>query len=443
MRGESELTTGPIPVGQFVNLIRSTIRNDNLFQNQVIKGEITQWKSYPSGHTYFTLRDSDGQISAVIWQGRCTIDSSIGEGSVVVVIANLDLYTKAGRIQLIVNRIEPINKLGVLEEQRKQLIELLRSEGMLQRPRTALPAIPKHIAIITGVGSAALADMNRLAENRWPGIRRTVIGVTVQGDSAANEIVRGILAAGKLADFKVAKRLNQPPVDVIIVGRGGGAPEDLWAFNLEPVARAIIASAVPVISAVGHESDMLVSDLVADLRASTPSNAIERLVPEVDQHQMMMLNFELRISDSTTRLFVDWRNNLLLLQSRLLNAPLQGVYNANQQISDLSNRLTTAVTNKFGQSRRKLASMGNIMLLAAQQSIAAEKTKLAVFASTLNSAHPNNVLQRGYSMISNEHGEIISRTNDLNKGQNIILALADGTAKATVEEITKESGKNE
>ena len=157
MRGGSELTTGPIPVGQFVNLIRSTIRNDNLFQNQVIKGEITQWKSYPSGHTYFTLRDSDGQISAVIWQGRCTVDSSIGEGSVVVVIANLDLYAKAGRIQLIVNRIEPINKLGVLEEQRKQLIELLRSEGMLDRPRMALPAIPKHIAIITGVGSAALA----------------------------------------------------------------------------------------------------------------------------------------------------------------------------------------------------------------------------------------------------------------------------------------------
>ena len=246
-----------------------------------------------------------------------------------------------------------------------------------------------------------------------------------------------------MADFSVAKRLNQPPVDVIIVGRGGGSPEDLWAFNLEPVARAIIASAVPVISAVGHESDMLVTDLVADLRASTPSNAIERLVPEFDQHQMMILNFELRITDATTRLFVDWRNNLLLLQSRLLNAPLQGVYNANQQISDLSNRLTTAVINKFGQSRRKLASLGNIMVLAAQQSIAAEKTRLAVFASTLNSAHPNNVLQRGYSMISNESGEIISRTNDLNKGQNIILALADGTAKATVEEITKESGKNE
>jgi exodeoxyribonuclease VII large subunit len=142
-------------------------------------------------------------------------------------------------------------------------------------------------------------------------------------------------------------------------------------------------------------------------------------------------------------MFVDWRNNLRLLQSRLLNAPLQGVYNANQQITDLSNRLTTAVINKFGQSKQKLASLSNIMILGAQQNIAAEKTKLAVFTSALNSAHPNNVLQRGYSMISDEHGQIISRTDDLDEGQNIILALADGTAKATVEEVIKESGKDE
>ena len=119
MRGGSEVTTGPIPVGQFVNLVRSTIRNDKLFQNQVITGEITQWKQYPSGHTYFTLRDTEGQISAVIWKGRCHIDPLIEEGSVVVVIANLDVYAKAGKIQLVVSRIEPVNKLGLLEEQKK------------------------------------------------------------------------------------------------------------------------------------------------------------------------------------------------------------------------------------------------------------------------------------------------------------------------------------
>ncbi|MED5307749.1 MAG: exodeoxyribonuclease VII large subunit, partial [Candidatus Thermoplasmatota archaeon] len=236
----SELTTGPIPVGQFVNLVRNTLRSDKLFQNQVITGEITQWKQYPSGHTYFTLRDSDGQINAVIWKGRCHIDPIIEEGSVVVVIANLDLYAKAGKIQLVVNKIEPVNKLGLLEEQKKLLIETLRKEGLLDRPRMTLPMIPKHIAIITGTASAALADMNRLIENRWPGLRRTIIGVTVQGENAPNEIVRAILAAGKLSNPSIAMKFDLPPVDLIIVGRGGGSPEDLWAFNLEPVVRAII-----------------------------------------------------------------------------------------------------------------------------------------------------------------------------------------------------------
>ena len=435
MRAGSEVTTGPIPVGQFVNLIRNTIRHDQLFQNQVITGEITQWKRYPSGHTYFTLRDSDGQISAVIWQGRCHIDPIIEEGSVVVVIANLDLYTKAGKIQLVVNRIEPVNKLGLLEEQKKLLIESLRAEGLLDRPRQDMPTIPKHIAIITGTGSAALSDMNRLIDNRWPGLRRTVIGVTVQGDNAANEIVRGILAAGKLSNPDTAYSFNQPPVDLIIVGRGGGAPEDLWAFNLEPVVRAIIASKVPVISAVGHESDLLVSDLVADLRASTPSNAVELCVPEYDFHQMLIQNLFERLDESTNRLLQDCRHNLQFFQSRLLNAPLKGIYNANQQVAELSNRLTTAVTSKFSNAREKLQLLDNTIQLAMQKTLADETTRLAVLNSALKSAHPRNVLDRGYSMITKQDGSIVSNSQDLTKGQQIILALSDGKAKATVDEI--------
>ncbi|DAC25526.1 MAG TPA: exodeoxyribonuclease VII large subunit [Candidatus Thalassarchaeaceae archaeon] len=417
----SELTTGPIPVGQFVNLVRNTLRNEKLFQNQVITGEITQWKQYPSGHTYFTLRDSDGQINAVIWKGRCHIDPIIEEGSVVVVIANLDLYTKAGKIQLVVNKIEPVNKLGLLEEQKKLLIETLRKEGLLDRPRMKLPMIPKHIAIITGTASAALADMNRLIENRWPRLRRTIIGVTVQGENAPNEIVRAILAAGKLSNPTIAMKLDLPPVDLIIVGRGGGAPEDLWAFNLEPVVRAIITSNIPIVSAVGHESDLLVSDLVADLRASTPSNAIERCVPEYDYQQQLAIHFSERLDEATTRLFLDWRSRLQLIQSRLLNAPLNGVYNA----------------------RKKLQFLCNAMQLSIQKSLAYETTKLAVIESSLNSAHPRNVLDRGYSMITDGTGTLVSNTKDLAKGQQVILALSDGSAKATIDEIEKIGENNE
>jgi len=437
MSAGSDVTTGPIPVGQFVNLVRNTLRHDKLFQNQVIKGEITQWKRHSNGHTYFTLVDSEGQISAVIWQGRCTIDSLIEEGSVVVVIANLDLWAKAGKIQLIVNRIELVNKLGILEEQKKQLIASLRREGALDRMRMKLPMIPKHIAIITGFGSAALADMNRLMDNRWPGLRRTIIGVTVQGDNAPNEIVRGLLAAGKLATPEYAKRLSQPPVDLIILGRGGGAPEDLWAFNLEPVVRGIIASRIPVVSAVGHESDLLVADLVADLRASTPSNAIELCVPEYDYHQMLSFNLNERLNEAANRLFIDWRKELYLLQTRLLNAPLKGIFNANKSVTQLSHRLTNAVSNQFVKARQNLEAISTSLRLNIQKSLAEEATKLAVIESALNSSHPRNVLQRGYSMLTSKSGSVISSANELIQGQQIILALADGDAKATVDEIEK------
>ena len=437
MRASSDLTTGPIPVGQFVNLVRNTLRRDEVFQNQVITGEITQWKPHSNGHTYFTLVDSDGQISAVIWRGRCAIDPLIEEGSVVVVIANLDLWAKAGKIQLVVNRIELVNKLGVLEEQKKQLIASLQNEGVFDRKKMQLPTIPKHIAIITGTGSAALADMNRLIENRWPGLRRTIIGVTVQGEKAVEEIVRGLLVAGRLANPDTASRLLQPPIDLIIVGRGGGAPEDLWAFNLEPVVRAIIASKVPVVSAVGHESDLLVADLVADLRASTPSNAIELCVPEYDYHFMLNAHLNERLNEASNRLFIDCRNSLKLLQSRLRNAPLKGIFNANQRVSALSNRLSNAVSNKFVTARLKLDSINNSMFLATQKLITDEATKLAVIEAALNSSHPRNVLARGYSMITDDAGTVISKTSELIVGQDVILALADGSAKATVDEIDK------
>jgi exodeoxyribonuclease VII large subunit len=196
-----------------------------------------------------------------------------------------------------------------------------------------------------------------------------------------------------------------------------------------------VASKVPVISAVGHESDMLVSDLVADLRASTPSNAVELCVPEFDYHQMLIHNLFERLDESTNRLLQDCRHNLQFIQSRLLNAPLKGIYNASQRVSDLSNRLTVAVTSKFATAREKLQSLNNTIELVMQKTIADETTRLAVLESSLNSVHPRNVLDRGYSMITKQDGTIVSNSQDLTKGQQVILALSDGEAKATIDEI--------
>jgi len=415
MRGASDLTTGPLSIGNFVNLIRQTVKQDRLFQNQAIKGEVSQWKQYPSGHTYFTLRDNVGQMSAVIWQGRCSIDPSIKEGSEVVVIAGVDLYAKQGRIQLVVDKIEPVNAIGKLEEALRKLKLKLRQEGVFDRPRNQLPLIPKHIAIVTGTGSAALSDMNRLIENRWPGLRRTIIGVLVQGENSVQEIVRGLAVARKLSEPEVANKRNQPPVDVIIVGRGGGSPEDLWSFNLEPVARAIIASKIPVISAVGHESDLLISDMVADIRASTPSNAIERCVPDYNSIQMQLSDYNERIDGATIRQFSDVRNRLKLLASMLKAAPMAGINNAKIKIQNLTMRLNNS----------------------SQSIISQEKSRIAKFEASLNAVHPQRVLERGYSMIQNDEGEVLSKIEQLSIGQNIKMNFADGKAEASIVNLDK------
>ena len=415
MRGASDLTTGPLSIGNFVNLIRQTVKQDKLFQNQAIKGEVSQWKQYPSGHTYFTLRDNVGQMSAVIWQGRCLIDPSIKEGSEVVVIASVDLYAKQGRIQLVVDKIEPVNAIGKMEEALRKLKLKLRQEGVFDRPRKRLPLVPKHIAIITGTGSAALSDMNRLIENRWPGLRRTIIGVLVQGENSVQEIVRGLAVARKLSNPEIAKQRNQPPVDVIIVGRGGGSPEDLWSFNLESVARAIIASQIPVISAVGHESDLLVSDMVADVRASTPSNAIERCVPDYNAIQMLLTDYNERIDSATIRQFSDARSRLKLLTSMLKAAPMAGINNVKIKMQRLAMRLNSS----------------------SQSIISQENSRMAKFEASLKAVHPQRVLERGYSMIQDDSGEVLSKLEQLSIGQNIKMNFADGKAEANIVNLEK------
>ncbi len=418
MRGASDLTTGPLSIGNFVNLIRQTVKQDQLFQNQAIKGEVSQWKQYPNGHTYFTLRDNVGQMSAVIWQGRCSIDPTIKEGAEVVVIASVDLYAKQGRIQLVVDKIEPVNSIGKMEEALRRLKLKLRQEGVFDRPRMRLPSIPKHIAIITGTGSAALSDMNRLIENRWPGLRRTIIGVLVQGENAVQEIVRGLAVARKLSDPLVAAKRNQPPVDIIIVGRGGGSPEDLWSFNLEPVARAIVASKIPVISAVGHESDLMVSDMVADVRASTPSNAIERCVPDYNAVQMLLADYNERIESATVRQFSDVKSRLKLLTSMLKAAPMAGINNVKIKIQRLAMLLNSS----------------------SQAIISKENTRMAKIDASLKAVHPQRVLERGYSMIQSDSGEVLSKIEQLAVGQNIKMSFADGEAEANIVNLN-EKGK--
>ena len=410
MSAGHETTAGPLPIGQFARLVQHTVKNDPMFQHQALAGEVSSWNLH-NGTVYFTLRDDDGQMDCVIWRNaRLNVDPAIKVGSEVVIIGSVDVWPKRGRLQIVVSRIQPVQTLGALEEAKRRLIETLRNEGSLDIPPRRLPALPKHVAIVTGADSAALSDMKRLMANRWPDMRTTVIGVLVQGEHAAGEIVRGLAVTRALARPEVAQRLGLPPVDAVIVGRGGGSPEDLWAFNLEPVVRAILASTVPIISAVGHEQDLLVSDMVADVRASTPSNAIERLVPDRNNQIQFLDELDERLDASLLRRLGEWRQHLSLLTNRLRHAPAKGMFAAKDRLSRLNHRLNRGMETTLAHQHQRLATL----------------------QATLQAAHPKRVLERGYSMVQDSEGHVVSDVASLEQGQTISLQFADGRAHADI-----------
>ena len=410
MSAGHQTTTGPLPIGQFAHLVQQTVKNDPLFQHQALQGEVSSW-SVHNGNVYFTLRDDDGQMDCVIWRNaRLSVDPAIKIGSEVIIIGSVDVWPKRGRLQIVVARIQPVQTLGAMEEAKRQLIETLRAEGSLDVPSRRLPTLPKHVAIVTGADSAALSDMRRLMADRWPGMRTTVIEVLVQGEHAVREIVRGLAVTRALARTDVAHRLGLPAVDAVIVGRGGGSPEALWAFNLEPVVRAILASPVPIVSAVGHEQDHLVSDLVADVRASTPSNAIERLVPQRNDVVQLLDELGERIDGAMQRRLHELRQQLALLTNQLRHAPGKGIYAAKERLNRLGDQLLRSMDATMAKRRQGLAHI----------------------QATLQAADPKRVLERGYSMVQDDQGTVVSSIAGLAKGQTIQLQFADGLAAADV-----------
>ena len=235
----------------------------------------------------------------------------------------------------------------------------------------------------------------------------------MQGDRAAEEIVRGLAVARELSRNNIADTIAVPPCDVVIVGRGGGSPEDLWAFNLEPVARAISAMPIPVISAVGHESDILVSDLVADVRASTPSHAVECCIPLVDDHLAYLMDCEDRMLQGSLRQFNDARQQLEQLKLRLQIAPSKGL----------------------SQAMRHLERLGNDLQQRTISALQYHKQRLAVLGNALQISHPKRVLERGYMMGVDGDGNVISSVSKLSKGQTVSLQFADGEADANIDNI--------
>lgn len=389
-----------VEVGQFVALARKSLVNEPYLANAAIIGELTKLTLARSGHSYFTLTDSNGSIDCVLFNGNNSFDSqNIKVGNKLVALGGIDVYVKTGRMQFKASRVQPVKTIGELEKTRQELIQKWQQDGTIDRPRLVAPLIPKKLHIITGAGSAALSDMERLIADRWPNFSYTLIPVLVQGNSAPAQIIQALEIASKSADL-------------IIVGRGGGSPEDLWSFNLESVCQAIIDCPIPVVSAVGHESDYLVSDMIADIRASTPSNAIERVVPIKDDLLAIIAQATDRLDFAIDRLFIRNNEKIGNLIIRLSAAPMRGISNAKLRQSQLTGRIKSA-TDRI---------------------LMREKNRLTGFESILKSTNPTNVLERGYSMAVNEKGTPVTSVAGLKSGDSLTVVLKDGQVKTEVKE---------
>lgn len=387
-----------VEVGQFVALARSALVNEPYLSNAAIIGELTKFTLARSGHTYFTLTDNQGSIDCVLFGGNSSfISQGIKEGSKLIAIGGIDVYVKTGRMQFKASRVQPVKSIGELEKARQELIQRWRDDGTMDRPRNQPPLIPKKLHIITGAESAALADMERLISDRWPNYSYTVVPVLVQGNEAPGQIVRAIKYA-------------QNHADLIIVGRGGGSPEDLWAFNLESVCQAIIDCPIPVVSAVGHESDYMVSDMIADVRASTPSNAIERVIPIKEELLAMVAQAQDRLDFAVDKLFSRKNEILANLTLRLSAAPMRGISRANLHQSKLGDRMNSALERFF----------------------LIQKNRLTGLESILKSTNPTRVLERGYSMAVDEQGVPVTSVAGLKQGDPLTVVLKDGQVETEV-----------
>jgi len=379
-------------VGELAHHLRDMLRNSDV-KSVAVQGELTQYKVAASGHAYFSLKDDDGKLDCVAWRGKAQyFPSDLEDGMQVVVIASVDLYPPQGRLQLQVEQLKPLSTIGLLEEVKRKLIEKLRQNGDLERLNRPLPFLPKHVAIVTGAGSAALADMLRIRNERWPNIRCTVIETVVQGKESHAMLPRALRAAYSLNP------------DVVVVGRGGGSPEDLWSFNLEPIIEAILESPVPIVSAVGHESDHLVSDLVADHRAATPTHAIEMVIPIRGDHDLYLDEFTDRIGAALNRWVSRRKERLGSLAARLRSAPLIGLAKARQTLLMLNNSLTRSADARLQNERRRVERCGAVLHLT----------------------NPEAVLKRGWSLVKDSEGKLV-RSRDAAAGQaSLSVTFHDG-----------------
>ena len=390
-----------LSVGQINEYIKGRLDNDPGLRNIAIRGELSNYKIYPSGHHYFTIKDNTGAMKCVMFKSAAQrLRFRPENGMQVIAMGSVTVYVRDGVYQLYCTGLV-LDGVGDLYAAFEQLKNKLAAQGLFDPAhKKPLPKFPGTIGIVTSAAGAAVHDMLRILRKRYPLTRVKLLPVRVQGAEAPAEIAGAIYYANQ-------HRL----ADLLIVGRGGGSMEDLWCFNDEMVARAIYDSKIPVISAVGHEPDVTISDFVADLRAATPSNAAELAVPDQDA----------------------LRQTLDELQNAMTVAMQAKITRAGERLTNLSGRPVLKSPLASFEGRRKALELLENRLLAAQSgTVAKNRQRFVAQVSKLDAMSPLKVLTRGYAMVAKEDGKIVRSVSDVKPKDPIAVRVSDGTIVATV-----------
>lgn len=397
------MTKNVYTVGQVNSYIKNMFTQDFMMNRIYVKGEVSNCKYHTSGHIYFTLKDEKGALPAVLFAGnRAGLSFPMKNGDNVIVLGSISVYERDGKYQLYAKEII-LDGAGLLYQRFEALKQELEEMGMFaEEYKQPIPRYIKTLGIVTAPTGAAIRDIQNISNRRNPYVQAILYPALVQGEGAAASIVNGIHALERLG------------VDVMIVGRGGGSMEDLWAFNEEIVARAIFECSVPVISAVGHETDTTIADYVADLRAPTPSAAAELAVYDIREVQGQLLSVQMELNrrmgerlERCREKFEQFQRNFRLL------GPANQINDKRQLAADLAERLEMMM----------------------QQRLAAGRHELELYAGKLDALSPAKKLSQGYAFISDEDGRGVRDVKKLNVGDDLNIHMRNGRVKASIRDI--------
>lgn len=392
-------------VSEVTKYIKLLFDRERVLRGILISGEVSNFKRYPSGHCYFTLKDAQASLKCVMFKSSADrLKFKPENGMKVVVSGSISIYERDGVYQLYANNMVP-EGIGELAAAYEQLKAKLEAEGLFAPERKkALPPYPKTIGIVTSSAGAVLRDIFNVSKRRDPSIRLVLYPVKVQGDGSAEQIAQGI-------EFFNTRY----PVDVLIVGRGGGSKEDLWSFNEEIVVRAVAASEIPIISAVGHETDFSLSDFAADVRAATPSQAAELAVPDTTLLVRRIEELTARLNSAKVKILAAKRRELKICLGRsFFNLPKQAIAQRRQTLDDLSNSL----------KRWK------------EQIFAAKRQNVLTLVDKLDILNPARNLKRGYGVVEKDK-VLVHSVDQLTAGDALEVTLSDGAVTTRVESVRK------